>query len=472
MSPRVTLLLAVLVALVGAYIFAVDRPQAERAEQAKHLVRVAKTDVTGITLTSAKGTVDLTRVDAAHWTVDRPFQAPAASFAVGDLLDAIAGIVPQRTVEEKTSDLGAYGLDKPGVRVTLRASGGRTLVLSIGKTSPVSTAVYARLEPGSAVYLVDASVGGALSKSAADLRQKTMADFANADVQRVRVTSSKGALAVVRLGADRWRLEGPRPWPADDFKVTDLFFPLTTSDAKTFHDGVGDPAAYGLDHPAVTVELTLKGRKDPLRFVFSRRGKATAAMAVGGRTVLDLDAAVLDRLTPDPLSLVSRRLLPYNAPNLTSLVWRRGGKTLAVRRQGPGFTGGGLSDAQVSELFSALNLVESDKIEPLASPPSGASAFEIQTDGGTDAQFHVFVYAQRGGAWLATDPALGLQYRLTSTVWDGLPDPLKSFLGVAPKAPAGATPPKGAPAAPKGTPQAPGRGPSSAPPQPGKAPTP
>lgn len=449
MSPRVTLALAIIAALVGGYILVVDRPQAQRAEEARHLVHVPKASVTQITLRNSKGTVDLARTDATHWAVNRPFAAPASTYAVSDLLDAVLGIVPQRTVAEKTADWAAYGLATPDTRITLRTRDGKTASVEIGKTSPVSTGVYARAEPGDTVYLVDPSARDTLSKTAADLRQKTLADFSNADVQHVRVLSASGTLAVDRLGGDRWRLAGAHPWPADDFKVTDLFFPVTTSDAKAFHDGVRDLARYGLDHPAVTVEVTLRNRPAPLRMLFASKGKVTYAMAEGGSTVLEMDAGLVARLTPAPISLVSKRLLPYNAQNLTAVTWSRDEQTLQVRRQGPGFSGGGLSDSQITDMFSSINLLEADKVEPLGAP-AGTPRFAIQTDGGEGAQFRVLLYRRPGGAWLATNQALGLQYQLPSNAFDSFPKPVMALLGISKAAPAGTGKP--APAGPRRAP--------------------
>ena len=443
MNPRVTIALAVIAALVGAYILVVDRPQAQRAEEARHLVHLSKNTVTQITVRTAKGTVELVRTDASHWTVTRPFNAPASGFAVSDLLDAALGIVPQRTVADKTTDWAAYGLAAPDTELTLHTQDGKTVSIDIGKTSPVSTGRYARAVPGDAVYLVDASANDALAKTADDLRQKTLADFSNADVQHVGITSPSGTLTVDRLGSDRWRLAGAHPWPADDFKVTDLFFPVTTSDAKKFHDGIKDFAPYGLDHPPVTVDITLKNRQAPLRLFFAAKGKVTYAMVAGAPTVLELDGGLIGRLTPAPISLVSRRLLPYNAQNLTAVTWSRDEQVLQVRRQGPGFSGGGLSDSEITDMFSSFNILEADAVEPAAAGSPGTPAFAIQTDGGEGAQFKVLIYRRPGGAWLAANPALGLQYRLPSNAFDGFPKGIMAFLGISKRAPSTGTKPAG-----------------------------
>lgn len=472
MSPRITLALAIVAALVGGYILVVDRPQAQRAEEARHLVHLPKASITQITVRSGKNTAELVRTDATHWMLTRPFAAPASTYAVSDLLDGVLAIVPQRTVADKTSDWAAYGLATPDTELTLHTQDGKTAAVDIGKSSPVSTGLYARAVPGDAVYLVDASARDALGKTAADLRQKTLADFSNADVQHVRVASASGVLTVDRIGTDRWRLGGAHLWPADDFKVTDLFFPITTSDAKAFHDGVRDLAPYGLDHPAVTVDISLKKLSTPLRLIFASKGKVTYAMVAGAATVLELDAGLAKRLTPAPISLVSKRLLPYNAQNLTAVTWSRDEQVLQIRRQGPGFSGGGLSDSQITDMFSSINILEGDGVEALAAAPGGTPAFAIQTDGGEGAQFRVVIYRRPGGAWLATNAALGLQYALPSNAFDGFPKAITAFLGLPKAAPAGGTKPALPGGAGTVTPTQPGAGVTPTAPRPGGGPAP
>jgi Domain of unknown function (DUF4340) len=428
-SPRITAALAVALALVVGYILLVDRPQAQRAEEGKRLIQVAPKDVTRIVLVNAKGTVDLARRDATHWDVTNPIHMPAASFAVSNLLDTVTGAVPQQSLGVP-SDPKEYGLDKPSAQITLTTSKGQTVILQIGKASPVGATSYARVQPGGGLYQVDNSTKESLAKSVNDLRQKTVADFANADVQKVKIVSPAGTIAVARVASDRWRIEGPHAWPADDIRVTDLFFPLTTSEAKAFHDGVTDLAPYDLTRPPVAVDLTLRDRPEPVRVLLAQRGKVTYATVVGTQTVLELDASVQGKLTVEPLSLVSKRILPYNPQNLTAFIWRRAGHTFELRRQGPGFTGEGLAESDISNMFSIVNLLDADQVELLAAPPPGAPAFEIQTDGAADAKFSVQLYRDPKGGWTATDTALALRYHLSGNAFDSLPAKIKTFLGL------------------------------------------
>ena len=461
MSTRVTTALALALAVVVGYILLVDRPQAKRAEEAKHLVQVASKDVTRIALASAKGNVELSRRDATHWDVISPIRVPAASFAVSSLLDTVTGVVPQQSLGTP-SDLKEYGLDSPAAQITLSTAQGQTVILQIGKASPVGSTSYARVQPGGGLYQVDNSTKEALAKSPTDLRQKTVADFANADVQKAKVVSPAGTLVVDRVGTDRWTIAGPHAWPADDFKVTDLFFPLTTSEAKAFHDGVTDLAPYDLVHPAVTIDLTLRDRTEPVRILLAQRGKVTYATVVGTPTVLELDASVQGKLTMEPLALVSKRILPYNPQNLTAFIWRRGGQTFTLRRQGPGFTGEGLAESDISNMFSVVNLLDADQVDALSAPVSGTPAFEIQTDGAADAKFLVQLYRDPKGGWIATDAPLALRYHLSGNAFDSLPAKIKTFLAL----PQPAAQPQPEPTKPGAQPAAPGTTPKPSAPAP------
>jgi hypothetical protein len=462
-SPRITAALAIALALVIGYIFVVDRPQAKRAEEAKRLIQVAPKDVTRIAISSAKGAVELARRDATRWDVINPIRVPAGSYAVSSLLDTVTGLVPQQSLGTPT-DVKEYGLDKPSAQITLTTSKGQTITLEMGNPSPVGASTYARVRPGGGLYQIDTSTKEALAKTATDLRQKTVADFANADVQKVKITSPAGTLVIDRVGSDRWMIEGAHAWPADDFKVTDLFFPLTTSEAKVFHDGVTDLAPYDLAHPAVAIDLTLRDRQEPVRLLLSQRGKVTYATVVGSQTVLELDASVQGKLTLEPLSLVSRRILPYNPQDLTSFTWRRAGRVFELRRQGPGFTGEGLAESDISNMFSVVNLLDADQVERLTAPPAGAPAFEIQTDGAADAKFLVQLYRDAKG-WIAADSALALRYHLSGNAFDSLPAKIKTFLGLSqPVAQPQPAPPPTKPTPPTGAPK-PGTPPKPAPPK-------
>jgi hypothetical protein len=154
------------------------------------------------------------------------------------------------------------------------------------------------------------------------------------------------------------------------------------------------------------------------------------------------------------------------------VTWSHDEQVLQIRRQGPGFSGGGLSDSQITDMFSSINILEGDTVEALAAAPAGTPAFAIRTDGGEGAQFRVVVYRRPGGAWLATNAALGLQYALPSNAFDGFPKAITAFLGLPKAAPAGGTKPAPGGGAVTVTPTQPGAGVTPTAPRPGGGPAP
>ncbi|HEY0782881.1 MAG TPA: DUF4340 domain-containing protein, partial [Thermoanaerobaculia bacterium] len=153
MRPRTLLVLLILVAGLGAFIFFVDRKlpsSEERTANAKKVLSIKKDDVTAIALTS--GAIGATQVElqrvgpppaakdkgkktddalalgapAAEWRLVKPLAARADAAAVSGLLDALTGLEKTRTIEK--ADPKAVGLDKPRatVKLTTVGEGGKT----------------------------------------------------------------------------------------------------------------------------------------------------------------------------------------------------------------------------------------------------------------------------------------------------------------------------------------------------------
>src|SRR5215218_7185289 len=109
MRPRTLLVLLVLVAGLGTFIWFYERElpsSEERAKLEKKVLQVEKDDVTAVTLQSDSGTVRLEKVKLpvqekktdeeeievpdTEWHLRQPLQARADAFAVDGLLDALA----------------------------------------------------------------------------------------------------------------------------------------------------------------------------------------------------------------------------------------------------------------------------------------------------------------------------------------------------------------------------------------------
>jgi hypothetical protein len=184
----------------------------------------------------------------------------------------------------------------------------RILLLGLSGTVRAGevTAVAASAGTGP-VVIVDAKDVRDLSKSAADLRDKSVVgSFDMKDVKRLRVSVGGKRLVLERKGDDDWRVLEPAKGAAKELKVTGLILALRGLRWKEIASADGaDPARFGLDKPEIEVD------------VLKADGGELAALAVGRAD--DKVAYVRSKSSPaiyavDPKSLEDLRKAPTDIP--------------------------------------------------------------------------------------------------------------------------------------------------------------
>ncbi len=159
-----------------------------------------------------------------------------------NLLRAVADAEVKRTLEGGSTSLDVYGLDKPEAIVSMALANGTKLPsIRVGKTAPVGFSAYAQLEGTSDVKIVPSVFQTGMKREVKDLRNKTIIDFQDADVQQVEITTPQSTIHLVRQG-DGWALEKPLAAKADTTEVTSFLSALRGARAEEFVD---QPAALG-----------------------------------------------------------------------------------------------------------------------------------------------------------------------------------------------------------------------------------
>jgi hypothetical protein len=244
-------------ALRDKTVFAYDRTKVERVE-----------------LESPKGKVALALQDG-KWRITAPAALRADEGAMSEMLFRARDLRAQDFVAEDAKRLGAYGLDKPRVRLSVwekEAKEPKTLLLAPAREK--DRAYAAALGAGTAgVVSVDAKAMEGLAQGVADLRDRSLAEaFDIKAVHRVAIQRPSLTLTLDRTGQteEDWQLSAPKKGKARGGRVSELVWTLRNLKWKDLVAEQGwDPARYGLDTAATTVSLTDKD------------GKAIAALAVG-----------------------------------------------------------------------------------------------------------------------------------------------------------------------------------------------
>ncbi|MGI9432716.1 MAG: DUF4340 domain-containing protein, partial [Myxococcota bacterium] len=248
MNPRNTLVLAVVVAALGAFVWfyeirgAAQRDEAAAAE--KRLFPGVEADgVTAIELTTTDGADARLERDSGAWTLTRPVDFPADAAAADGLAGSLASLMSESAFDEP-APLAEYGLDgEPVVRFEAGEGGG---ALRVGKASPVGTNTYVATAADSPVYVVETYRTTALQKSLDDLREKRILDFDERQLRRLALRWPSGGVVLTRDSEETpWRVIEPLDDAADDATVDRLVSDLRYLRAIGFDDAPADDEALG-----------------------------------------------------------------------------------------------------------------------------------------------------------------------------------------------------------------------------------
>jgi hypothetical protein len=172
MNVRNTLILVVLLALLGAYVyfFEIRGEAGKEATPTPSTVQVLDLEedqVIGLTVTGPEGTTRLHREVGGEWQMDAPSQEPADNIRVGAISDTLARLSASRALTDVT-DLEPFGLAAPSWRVEVALANGETHRLEIGSQNPAGGSYYVKKEGDPAIYLVFASTVQGLQRLVTD----------------------------------------------------------------------------------------------------------------------------------------------------------------------------------------------------------------------------------------------------------------------------------------------------------------
>jgi hypothetical protein len=253
-SARRILVLLLLVAALGTYLYVYEVPQARKEAEKEKLLTVAQDAVTGVTLTYPDREIQLVKKDGA-WRLAKPVDAPADEAAVKTLLSTLTDAQVQKTLDELPPDLAAFGLDKPNpvVAITVK-DGAQPPPIAVGKNTAIGAKSYVRKGDEAKVYLTTSSLQFALNKQPKDLRDKQLLAFQDDDVTRIEIKPATAEpTTLARKDTDAWTVE-PGGHAADPTEVRSYLSTLRSTRAVDFPDPA-DPGKYGLTAPRLQVTV-------------------------------------------------------------------------------------------------------------------------------------------------------------------------------------------------------------------------
>jgi hypothetical protein len=222
------------------------------------ILALTEGDITKVAL-KKKGAdeTDLEKTNG-KWQLTAPKPYPADQDAVSQLVAAAANVTSDRVVEDKASNLSAYGLNAPSLEVDITGKGGKVSKLEIGDDTPTNSGSYAIVTGDPRVFTVASYVKTGLDKSASDLRDKRLLTFDQDKLSRVELITKKVDIEFGR-DKDQWQIVKPKPLRADGSQVDEMLRKL--KDAKmdlslSDEDAKKAAGAFASGAPVATVKLT------------------------------------------------------------------------------------------------------------------------------------------------------------------------------------------------------------------------
>lgn len=262
MRLRSTLLLAIVFAAIGGYVYFVEFDKAAQEEKKKTLFDVSADDISEITLTYSDHEIALTKTDGA-WNLTRPVQSKADETAAKNLARAIAECEFKKTLDDAGADLATYGLQSPTVTVKVVAKGKELPQVKVGKNTPIGYNTYVQLSDSPKILLAAAAFEAGMKKEVNDLRDKQIVEFSDDAVTRITVKSEAPEVQLAKVGGV-WKIEQPAAMDADETIVRSFLSTLRTMRATNFADDTVELQNYGLDIPHVRVTLTTGSDNKPI----------------------------------------------------------------------------------------------------------------------------------------------------------------------------------------------------------------
>jgi hypothetical protein len=375
----------VLAALCGALYWSNHRKPAEEPTKAATATppKILSLDQAAIThfeiLRKAEPTLALSKDASGSWEIISPKSFAADQDAVAGILSTVSSLNSDRLIDDKATDLSAYGLAAPSLTLQIATKDGKTQTLAIGDQTPTSSGSYAALAGDPRVFTVASTVKASIDKSANDLRDKRLltADFDKVtQIELLNQSPAKKQDITFGRDKDAWQILKPKPARAENFKVEDLIRSL--KDAKLDIDTPAEDAksvsAFNSASPFVVAKIT--GTSGPQELQIRKLKDdyyAKSSVVPGVFKIASTAATALDKSLDD---FLNKKLFDFGFQDPDKIEIHDAEKSYALTRSGTdwwGPDGKKLDSATVQPLVEKLRDLSAAKF-----PDSGFASPAIQ----------------------------------------------------------------------------------------------
>jgi Domain of unknown function (DUF4340) len=327
MSFKKTVSLALILCLVGVYIYFVELPQQEQAAkkglvfqnlnaQEIRKIEITKDDVVTILQNPSPSVANQesssfkdngASPDFSTWELGDVKGAKLDIVNMNSLFSALQGLKAEEPLpaEDMEADLGVYGLAKPALSIKVTSASLNENLL-IGKSVSFLNKRYLKIGEGKEIYLIPETIFTAASKARDDFRDRNPVKITDTDVKKVSIVANGETISIEQDADKKWQVVAPINGLASTSAVQELFRVLRNVRVKDFYNDISKTSDYKLDKPnaKVTLEFIDSARRTPLEISFSKTSKTDKEKTEDSFYALVGGTPSIYSLTTDPLASV------------------------------------------------------------------------------------------------------------------------------------------------------------------------
>jgi hypothetical protein len=276
-----TLILVVVLAGLGAYIYFVDskRPAASAGGSAteKEKVFTVEGDKVNELRVTSKGETSLLKKTDAGWKLVEPSAIDAEPSEAIGIATALSTIDVVRVVDDNATNLEQFGLATPSIVVEYKTEGGGSGTLKLGNKNATQGEIYAlKNNDTKRVFLVSSFHETSFNRTPFDLRDKKILKFDRDKADSIVLAKGTSTLELSRSGTE-WKVVKPTASRSDYSAIEGFISRLSSANmSKLLEENPKDLAKYGLDKPAMTVTIGAGSAKTVLEIGKTENGDTYA----------------------------------------------------------------------------------------------------------------------------------------------------------------------------------------------------
>ena len=268
-----------------------DKPLDDLRDRAVLHINPSNAHVASFDLKNSAGEIAAAK-EKDEWRFSKPAGSLADEDGVDSLLSAVRNAKMVSIVSEKPENLTKYGLANPGITLTIVDDSEKKSVLIVGKKD--GDDYFARDAFRPMIFRINAEAYKKLSEKYADLRDKKVIHFAEADIQHIELRNASGTVTATRKDANDWTADAPAEIKGKSAEAWKIFSPLSQARAEEVIDHPTPDIVAKLAKPVIEVDLTGKDGKKLTVRISKESGDFVYAQASGNSAVYKFKKQVLE----------------------------------------------------------------------------------------------------------------------------------------------------------------------------------